>query len=294
MSKIRRQTVLQGLLFLPLVAITLLIFAYPMVRTIWLSFFSTSFGSARPPEYVGLKNYLTIFKDPLFLSSIGTTLLWVVLNLLVQLTVPIGIALILKRNLVGINAARALSLLPWIVPTVPIAVVLRLILLPKIGILSEFFKLIGFGSKNFLGQPFSAMIVLVITNSWQFLPFGTLMILSALQTIPDSLYEAARVDGCNAWNQFRFITFPYIGQIIWFVGFLAFAWNFNTFELIQLTTRGGPGRATDTLPLMIYRSAFRTFRLGEAAAIATIAGVVMIMLGIVYFKKMSPKDEFSL
>ena len=264
-----------------------------MVRTIWLSFYNTSFGSRTPAEFVGLRNYTTILNNPAFISSAGVTLVWVLSNLVVQLFVPVGIALILKRNLRGINAARALALLPWIVPTVPIAVVLRLVMLPRIGIVSEVFNFLGFGSKNFLGQPISAMIVLVVTNSWQFLPFGTLMILSALQTIPDSLYEAAEVDGCSGWNQFKYITFPQIGQMIWFVGFLAFAWNFNTFELIQLTTQGGPGRATETLPLMIYRSAFRTFRLGEAAAMATLAGIVMILFGIVYFKKMSPKEEIG-
>jgi len=283
----------QMLLFMPLVILVVVIFAYPLLRAVWLSFHEVSYGSGKPAEFLGFANYRSILSSDAFIASAGRTMVWAFMNLVVQLSIPVGIAMLLNKNLKGMVAARALALLPWIVPTVPVAVVTRLVLLPRLGIVSEFFNTIGFGSMHFLGNRATAMPVLVLINSWQFIPFGTLMILSALQTIPTSLYDAAKVDGCNRWKQFQYITFPYIGIMIWFVGFLAFAWNFNTFDLIQLTTQGGPGRVTETLPVMIYRHAFRTFRLGEAAAMATLAGAVMIILGILYFWKMSPKDDFN-
>ena len=119
------------------------------------------------------------------------------------------------------------------------------------------------------------------------------MILAALRMIPDSVYEAAKVDGASGFQRFKYVTLPYIGSMIWFVGFLAFSWNFNTFDLIWLTTQGGPGSATQTLPVLIYRTAFKTFRLGEASAISITIAIILIIIGILYFKYLSPKSEGS-
>jgi len=135
------------------------------------------------------------------------------------------------------------------------------------------------------------MPFLILLNSWKFLPFGTLLILAALQTIPESVLEAAAVDGAKGFQQFRYITFPLLGSMIWFVGFLAFAWNFNTFDLIWLTTQGGPGTATQTLPVLIYRTAFKVFRLGEASAISVIIVVLLLAIGVVYLRFFAPKGE---
>lgn len=280
------------LLLAPILILTLLIFGYPFVRAISLGFFKVSFGGASR-EFVGLDHFVALFTAPDFWLLVGRTVLWAVANLVIQLTVPVLVAILLNQQLRGINAARALVLLPWVVPTVPIAVTMRWMLLPRVGIIAEMVRAIGFGEFHFFGNRATAMLALVIINSWKFIPFGTLMILSALQTIPTDIYEAAKVDGCGGWNRFRFITFPYIGSMIWFVGFLAFAWNFNTFDLIWLTTAGGPGSATETLPIAIYRTAFKTFRLGEAAASASFIAVILIILGYFYFRAFSPRDDFA-
>lgn len=280
------------MLMLPIVVLTLLIFGYPFVRAISIGFFDVSFGGLNR-EFVGLDNFSTLTADPTFWSVAGRTLVWTVANLIVQLSVPVGVAILLNNRLRGVNVARALVLLPWVVPTVPIAVTMRWMLLPRIGIIAEMVRSAGFGDIHFFGNSVTAMPALVTINSWKFIPFGTLMILSALQTIPTDVYEAARVDGCGPWNRFRYITFPYIGSMIWFVGFLAFAWNFNTFDLIWLTTAGGPGSATETLPVTIYRTAFRTMRLGEAAAMASFIAVILVILGYFYFRSFSPKEDFS-
>jgi multiple sugar transport system permease protein len=135
------------------------------------------------------------------------------------------------------------------------------------------------------------MPVLILLNSWKFLPFGTLMILAALQTISESTYEAAEVDGATEFQKFRYISLPLVSSMIWFVGFLAFTWNFNAFDLIWLTTQGGPGVATQTLQVLIYRTAFRTFRLGEASAISVAIAALLIGIGFLYFKYLTPKES---
>jgi multiple sugar transport system permease protein len=280
------------LLLAPILVLTLLIFGYPFVRTISLGFFKVSFGGANR-EFVGLDHFVALVSSEGFWSISGQTIVWALANLLIQLSVPVGIAMLLNQKLRGINVARALVLLPWVVPVVPVAVTMRWMLLPRVGIIAETVRQFGFGDVHFFGNRATAMAALVIINSWKFIPFGTLMILSALQTIPTNVYEAAKVDGCGGWSRFRYITFPYIGSMIWFVGFLAFAWNFNTFDLIWLTTAGGPGSATETLPVTIYRTAFRTFRLGEAAASASFIAIILIILGYFYFRSFTPKDDLS-
>jgi multiple sugar transport system permease protein len=280
----------QLLLLLPIIILLLSIFAYPIARAFFLSFYKVSFGTAQS-EFVGLDNFATMFSDPVFWQGLGKSFYWTVGNLAIQLTVPIALALLLNRRIRGVNFARAAIMLPWVAPTVTIAVCMRWMLLPRIGIISEILSGLGFGKIHLLGGLGSAMPTLILLNSWKFLPFGTLMILASLQTIPNSIYEAARVDGANALQRFKYITFPFITAMIWFVGFLAFSWNFNTFDLIWLTTQGGPGSATQTLPILIYRTAFKTFRLGEASAISITIAIILIIIGILYFRSIRPKEE---
>ncbi len=278
-------------LLLPIIILIIFVFVYPIVSMLIMSVFDTSFGSAMD-NYIGFDNFYSVFKDEAFISSILKSIIWTFLNLIIQLVIPSIIAILLNKNLYGVNAVRALSLLPWVIPTVPVAVCMRWMLLPKIGIVSKMVYDLGLTDRqmHFLGSPVSAMISLIVLNSWKFIPFGTLMILAALQTIPLQVYEAAKVDGTGAWQQFRYITLPFIGKMMWFVAFLSFAWNFTSFDMIWLTTQGGPGIATQTLPVLIYRVAFKTFRLGEASAISVVLSVILIIIGVVFFKRFKAKD----
>ncbi|HSV31460.1 MAG TPA: sugar ABC transporter permease [Atribacteraceae bacterium] len=290
MNRIRAQAWREHLFLLPVLSFVLLIFAYPYIRTFLLAFYNVSFG-ARESYFVGLGNFQALLRDLDFWSAIGRSFTWAAGNLLVQMTVPIGIALLLNRRMRGIHLARALVMLPWIVPSAAIAVCLRWMLLPRIGMINQILLNTGLMDRemHFLGSSATAMPTLILINSWKFLPFGTLLILSALQSIPESVFESAAVDGARGFQMFRYITFPLLGSMIWFVGFVAFAWNFNIFDLIWLTTQGGPGSATETLPVLIYRTAFRTFRLGEASAMAVFVAILLLIVGIVYFRVLTPK-----
>ncbi len=282
----------QVLLLVPQIVLVAAMYAYPVVRTVVQSFYNVSFGS-RQAEGVGFANYREVFRDQAFWEASLSSLYWTAGNLAVQLTVPIFLALLLNEQFKGMSLARATFMLPWVVPTVAFAVCMRWMLLPKIGIVGEALSATLLSGRQFhvLGNGGWAMPTLILLNSWKFLPFGTLMILAALQTIPREIYEAAMVDGAGAARRFRHITFPLLGSMIWFVGFLAFSWNFNTFDLIWLMTQGGPGTATQTLPVLIYRTAFKTMRLGEASTISVIVAGLLAVLGLIYFLKMKPREE---
>jgi len=279
------------LLMVPVILLIITIFAYPFIRTFILGFYKISFGASKI-QYVGLNNFKGIIYNQAYWQALTNSLYWTFGNISVQLSIPLFLAILLNKRIRGINFARAIITIPWVVPAVTIAVCMRWMLLPKIGIINEMLESLNIlkNQIHFLGHRLTAMPTLILLNSWKFLPFGTLMILAALQTIPDETYEAAEVDGASGYQKFRYITLPLVGSMIWFVGFLAFSWNFNTFDLIWLTTQGGPGTITQTLPVLIYRTAFKTFRLGEASAMSVTVAILLIIIGVFYFKYLTPKE----
>lgn len=290
MKRYKRVSLVTYLYILPILVLIGIIFIYPLSQVLISSFYNIRLG-AKEGIFVGLDNYRLIFSEPVFWKSVRSSLIWTFGNLILQLIIPLGVAILLNQKLRGMHFARTLILLPWIIPMVALAVSMRWMLLPGIGIFNEILKNTIGTQISFLGSQSAAMPTLIILNTWKWLPFGTLLILTALQTIPREVYEAARVDGANFWKQFIYITFPLLGKVIWFMGYLILVWNFNTFDTIWLTTEGGPGHAMQTLPILVYRRAFKVFRLGEGAAIATIGAALLMVMGLLYFKFLSPKRE---
>lgn len=290
MKRYKRVSLVTYLYILPILVLIGIIFIYPLSQVLISSFYNIRLG-AQEGIFVGLDNYRLIFSEPVFWKSVRSSLIWTFGNLILQLIIPLGVAILLNQKLRGMHFARTLILLPWIIPMVALAVSMRWMLLPGIGIFNEILKNTIGAQINFLGSQSAAMPTLIILNTWKWLPFGTLLILTALQTIPREVYEAARVDGANFWKQFIYITFPLLGKVIWFMGYLILVWNFNTFDTIWLTTEGGPGHIMQTLTILVYRRAFKVFRLGEGAAIATIGAALLMVMGILYFKFLSPKRE---
>ncbi len=290
MKRYKRVSLVTYLYILPILVLIGIIFIYPLSQVLISSFYNIRLG-AQEGIFVGLDNYRSIFSEPVFWKSVRSSFIWTFGNLILQLIIPLGVAILLNQKLRGMHFARTLILLPWIIPMVALAVSMRWMLLPGIGIFNEILKNTIGTQISFLGSKSTAMPTLIILNTWKWLPFGTLLILTALQTIPREVYEAARVDGANFWKQFIYITFPLLGKVIWFMGYLILVWNFNTFDTIWLTTEGGPGHIMQTLTILVYRRAFKVFRLGEGAAIATIGAALLMVMGILYFKFLSPKRE---
>lgn len=290
MKRYKRVSLVTYLYILPILVLIGIIFIYPLSQVLISSFYNIRLG-AQEGIFVGLDNYRLIFSEPVFWKSVRSSLIWTFGNLILQLTIPLGVAILLNQKLRGMHFARTLILLPWIIPMVALAVSMRWMLLPGIGIFNEILQNTIGAQISFLGSRSAAMPTLIILNTWKWLPFGALLILTALQTIPSEVYDAARVDGANFWKQFIYITFPLLGKVIWFMGYLILVWNFNTFDTIWLTTEGGPGHAMQTLTILVYRRAFKVFRLGEGAAIATIGAALLMVMGLLYFKFLSPKRE---
>ena len=281
-----KKTQIRGYLFLLPVSFFVAFFLiYPFLIAIRTSLYFTAFGFGEM-EFCGLENFFSLFQDEEFITGLKNSFVWTLGSVALQLSIPLGLAMLLNREFRGGMVAKSIMLIPWITPLVGIAMMTKWTLEPQLGFANKILLQIGLIKQpiNFLGSPTFALPSLLIISSWRFIPFGTLLLLAALQTIPPSTYDAMKVDGANSWQTFRFLIFPMIGSMIGFVFFLAFAWNFNTFGLIWITTKGGPVNSTNTLPVLIYRRAFRIFNMGESAAVATLIGIFLIAVGFVFFK----------
>jgi len=279
---------LRGYLFLLPILILLSIFLiFPFINVIRLSFYSTKFGFGKM-NFTGFNNYFSLFKDSVFRISIKNSLYWTLGSTFLQLIIPLVIALLLNRKFFGATFVRSVILIPWITPVVGITMLTRWILEPQLGILNRILINIGLINErlNLLGSMVATLPTLLTVSSWQFIPFGTLLILAALSTILPELYDAITIDGASSWQVFRYLIFPLVGSMIGFVFFFGFVWNFNSFALIWLITRGGPVNSTMTLPVLIYQKAFASLNMGQAAAIATLVGIFLIIVGFVYFRYM--------
>jgi len=289
----QKKNQLKGYLFLsPIIILIAIFLIYPFVNVIRISFFKTQFGFGEM-EFSGIKNFILLFKDEVFRISIRNSMIWTVGSLILQLSIPLGLALLLNKKFRGVTFVRAIILIPWIAPVVGVAMMTRWILEPQLGLVNKILMGTGLIREhiNFLGSMTNALPTLLIISSWQFIPFGTLLMLASLQTISPELYDAIKIDGANSWQIFRYLIFPLIGSMIGFVFFFGFVWNFNTFAIIWMTTQGGPVNSTMTLPVLIYRRAFKSFNMGEAASIATIVGFFLIIVGFLFFKFLWKRTE---
>lgn len=274
------------LYILPLLILLIWIYIYPIIRTFYYSFLDLPFGGAEG-EFVGFENYRNLFADDAFWTSLENNFIWAILNSVLQMLFAFVFAVLLNQKFKGVGFVRTVTLLPWIIPTAAIGCVIRWVLLPNLGIVNV--ALVDSGlvkeAVNFLGAE-NALVTLSVLNSWKSIPIGTLLILSALQTIPAEVYESAQVDGANSLQTFFKITYPIISKMLWFTTFLIFVWGFNAFDMIWMVTQGGPGIATQTLPVMVYRYAFKTMKLGQSSTVAVIISVILIVIGVLYFSLM--------
>ncbi len=184
-------------------------------------------------------------------------------------------------------------MLPWVVPTVAVAVIWQWMFNSNYGIIGHVLQAGGLISSplNVFGSPDSALIGLIITNSWHWFPLPAVVIFGAMQTIPVELYEAAKVDGAGSFAQFRYITLPGIAKTLFVLELVGNLWTFNVLDVIFFITRGGPADATLTMPVELYYTAFKAWRIGEAAAMTLVVLVFVTIASVVYVKLFAPRGD---
>ncbi|MBU1682537.1 sugar ABC transporter permease [Patescibacteria group bacterium] len=272
-----------GLAIPSIIALTALSI-YPFFTAVQSSFYNVS-TITRETTFAGLDNYLYILKSELFWESLKRSFIWTFSNVSIQLVIAVLISLVLHQELKGRNFARGLVLIPYLIPSIVVAIVWRFLLNPTVGIvnylLTETFHIVN-KPIMWLIEPESALWTVILVGIWKYTPFMIILILGRLQTTPLELYDAAKVDGANLWQVFWSITFAWIKPVILVAVMLRTIWLFNHFDLVYLMAFGGPMDATTTVPVLIYRAAFEEMRMGRAAAISMYLVVFLLIATILY------------
>lgn len=237
-------------------------------------------------NFAGLRNYMRLFQDGLFLSSIGNTVRFVGLATAAEVVLGTGLALLFNARMRGRRVMLPLVILPMMLPTMVVCAVWVMLYDFEFGFLNNALRFLGFAPVHWLSNSRIAMESIVLVDIWQWTPFVLLLILAGLQSIPDYLYEAAQLDGASGFQMFRHITLPLVSFHIKLAILLRLIDTFRIFDKVYAMTGGGPGYATETISLYIYREGFRYFHLGYAAAASLIMVALVLGLSILYARRM--------
>jgi multiple sugar transport system permease protein len=275
-----RRNLLPYVLILPVILYECAIIIFPILQGIYGSFTHIELASNVPQTWVGLANYQRMLSDPAFWKVMQTTLIFTGLVILVAVGAGLFTALLFNHAFPLRSLARAFMMMPWAFPEVPIIMIFIWILSPQFGVINEFVRLIPGIDTNpqWLQVPTLAMGSVVLISAWKAFPFYSLVILAALQSVPQELYEAATVDGANPLQLFRHITLPSISTTLELLVVLASIFSFKQFTIIYLMTGGGPSGATETIVMRIYNTAFRFYDYSYASAIGVAGFLVSLVI----------------
>lgn len=265
-----------------------IILLYPLGEGIVSSFLNINLLAPLPLKFVGLANFIRLFKDPMFWGALYRTAIWTFSILACQMIIGFVIAMLLNQDIKGKKIFRCLVLIPWIIPNAIGAVTWKWILAEQYGLLNYSLQKIGIISsyKPWLSDTTLAFWAVVLVAVWKGVPFVAVVILAGLQAIDQSLYESAEVDGASNLRVFFQITLPLVKNIALTVALLEAIWNFNQFEIIQVITRGGPGASTLMMPIFTYRLFLQSFQISYASGAATIMLIVMTVPMYFYVKRL--------
>jgi multiple sugar transport system permease protein len=260
---------------------------YPLVSAIYLSLFSI-YTPTMEGEWVGFANYSRLLQSGEFWRSLLNNVVWTAGTLTLQIVFGILVALMLHQNLVFRSLARSLVLFPYFLSTVVAVLVWRWLFNDIYGVLNHMLMWAGVVDMpvDWLGSTPNAMITLIFIGAWKYFPFVVIAVLARLQSIPDELYEAAKIDGAGPVARFMDVTLPQLRDVLIVVALLRAIWDFKEFDLIYLLTGGGPIISTQTLSLMVYKEAFAMNQMGGASAVAVLMMLVMLVFMTLYLRKM--------
>ncbi len=276
---------IQYLYLLPIIAIALFLFLYPVAYAVYISFTNFNLYHLFHYTFVGLKIYEQLLTSSTFYTLLLNTIIWTVGSLIPMVLVGFILALILnQRDIRGRNVFFTLLLAPWAFPAYISLVIWYGMWNYEYGIVNKFLGLLGIPPINWLTFTNTAWAALILTNLWLSFPYYTAVFLSSLQGIPAELYDIAVVDGANAWHKFRYITLPLMRSAIAFVSVGGFVFTWNNFYPIYILTGGGPGISTDILIVYTYQEAFSYGYYNIAAAYSVISTIILAIMAILMLR----------
>jgi multiple sugar transport system permease protein len=293
-GRLRPDHVIAYVFVLPTAILLAGLAVYPFIQAAVDSLYRIDLIS-RARAFVGIANYVRIFADPDVSQAIVHSLIWIVANLVVQVILGMGIALLLDAPLRGRTIVRGLVLFPYMVPSVVAALIFRALFNDVTGAFNYLLLTAGIIGEPvaWLSSPDTALWTIIAVNCWKYTPFMVIVLLARLQSVPPSLKEAARIDGANIWAVFWNVTLPWIWPVLLASMLLRTIWVANDFDLIYLLAFGGPLGVTTTVPIAIRGIAFGEQNVGLASALAMVAAAFLLVGAFFYsyFYRRSERSE---
>ena len=273
-----------GLLFaLPALCVLFMLIAYPVAYTGLLSVTNND------GELIGLSNFAAVLKPRVTTQAFLNTIVWVLGSIIFQVTLGIATAILLNQNFRGRGVLRAVTLIPWVVPSIVAATTWAWMFHTEFGIINYMLTGPGIIEKpiGWLTNKDTVLPVLIAINVWKLFPFVAIMVLAGLQSIPNDLYEAARVDGANFWDEVWHVMLPSVRPVIVAVTLLLVIWGLNAITIIYAITKGGPANKTLITPIQIFRTAFESVQFNQAAALSVMFFAVVIVIVFIYIRALA-------
>jgi ABC-type sugar transport system permease subunit len=267
---------------LPSYLIYLIFVLIPICATIYLSF--TNYDLYRKNDFIGLNNYVRLFKDTEFLISTKNTFIYALFTIVPQILLGLILAAVLNCKVLAQRFHRVSFYLPHVTSMASISMVWLWIYEPSNGIMNQAIKLLGFPAQRWLFDPNLALASIIFMGLWKLIGYNMIIYLAALQQIPEHLYEAALIDGASPFRQFVSITVPMLRPITFFLFITAGVASFSVFEQVNVMTQGGPMNATTTIVHQIYQRGFTQFQMGYASSMAVCLLVILVVFTALNFK----------
>ena len=276
----REQARAAWLFLAPALSLIALFFALPVVAAFLLGFTDFDLYALADRSTVrvtGIRNYVRLLESPLFWHALRNTAEFALIGGPISIAVSLGAALLVNARATRFKPFfRSVLFMPFVTTLVAVAIVWRYLYHPQYGLFNWVLSLVGVGPLDWLGNPSLAMPAIMLVAVWKGFGYNMLVFIAGLQSIPDDLYEAARLDGASGWQQFRYVTLPMLRPTLFFVTIITMVGFFQLFAEPYVMTQGGPLRATTSLVLLMYEEGFRWWRMGYAAAVAVVLFVVIL------------------
>lgn len=259
---------------------------YPILYNIYLSFRDVNISNLiqGTQRFVGLENYVTVLNDPLFSTALMNSIIFTAATIIFSTGIGFAFALFFNKSFPGNRWMRSVLLVAWMTPIIIIGTIFQWMLSGENGIINDLLIKVGIFSEPvyWLTNTDTALGSIIATNIWISIPFSMVILLSGLQGLPGSVYEAAKIDGANRFQQFVHLTLPLMRPTVLILLMLGVIFTFKVFDLIYIMTAGGPANSTQVIPFLAYELSFTMYRFGEGAALSNISFLIIAVIALIY------------
>lgn len=271
-------------LILPATILLAAIIVYPTLRGIQLAFFEASLLNPNQQTFVGLEHFRTMLSDSVFRTALWQTVLLTSVAVTIQYFLGLSLAVVLKEKVPGISFFRSISMVSWVLPIIVMVILFRFLVQVGFGPVNVILGELGLPARYWFGSPDMAFPMIVLMHVWRNVPFYAIALMASMNSIPETQYEAAQLDGAGPLQRFRHVTLPQISYVSMIMVVLHVIFTFNNFDIVYLSTGGGPLGNTEVLATYVYKTAFETYALGYAASMGVVMLIIMLVFTTVYVK----------